>query len=224
MPFANGWPRAIQDLVDRGVFDRIPVSFSAFCFDQMKDWELLFPAEHSYFERLFGLLDRSPAAEVERLFAPMLEAERKMGVSEQNWPKRQFSLDQVDFLNRNPHYSEWRAAVAQVFARIDPLLDAEVGLKGRPRLAIVMAPSEIPADPDRLWLRIASKGKRVPVQPSTDLKDYIPLLLTGEKRAAKASTLAELCAAGAKSPYEAWLIEAAGLLTPVGAGKPGVVE
>ena len=60
----------LQGLLDKGLLDSLPVSFSAFCFDQMKDWELLFPAERDYFERLFGLLDQSADAR-ERLFAPI---------------------------------------------------------------------------------------------------------------------------------------------------------
>ena len=58
---------ALQALIDKGLLDRLPVSFSSFCLDQMKDWDLLFPAERSYHERLFGLLDRSSPEAVDRL-------------------------------------------------------------------------------------------------------------------------------------------------------------
>ena len=132
---------ALQALIDKGLLEGLPLSFSAFYFDQMKDWELLFPAERSYFERFFGLLDRSSPPLVERLFQPLREIERKMGVNEKTWPKGQFTLEQVDFLNRNPHYPEWRAAVSQVFAQLDPLLDAEIARSGHARLAIVIAPA-----------------------------------------------------------------------------------
>src|SRR5579863_1932282 len=106
----------LQALIDKGLLERLSVSFSSFCLDQMKDWELLFPAERGYFERLFGLLDRSNPEAVEQLFAPIREIERKMGVSEKTFPKGQFTLEQVDFLNRNPYYTEWRAAVTRIFA------------------------------------------------------------------------------------------------------------
>ncbi len=215
------WPPPIQAFLDKGLFDRLPVSFSTFCFDQIKDWALLFPAEHAYFLRLFALFDRSAPAEVETLFAPMRAAEIKMGVNEKNWPKRQFTLDQVDFLNRNPHYAEWRAAVSNIFVQIDPVLDAEVARAGRPRLVIVISPSEIPADPDRMWLRIASHGKRIPIQPGPDIEDFVALMITGQKRAAHAPSLAELYAG---APYEAWTIEAGALLSGVGTQRPGVVR
>ena len=38
----------LQALIDKGVLDRLPVSFASFCLDQMKEWDLLFPAERSY--------------------------------------------------------------------------------------------------------------------------------------------------------------------------------
>jgi hypothetical protein len=68
----------LQSLIDKGLMDGLPVSFSAFCFDQMKEWELLFPAERNYYERLFVLLDRSSQQAVAMLFAPVREIERKM--------------------------------------------------------------------------------------------------------------------------------------------------
>ena len=52
-----------------------------------------------------------------------------MGVNEKNWPKGQFTLEQVDFLNRNAHYPEWREAVSAVFARAR----STAGCRGRPQ-------------------------------------------------------------------------------------------
>ena len=103
-----------------------------------------------------------------------------MGVNETTFPRGQFTLEQVDFLNRNPHYSEWRGAIAQVFARLDPALDAEVARNGHARLVIVVAPAQLPADPDRMWLRLQNHGKRVAVQAPERIEDFLPLLLTGE--------------------------------------------
>lgn len=210
---------AIQTFIDKGLFDRLPVSFSAFCFDQMKDWKLLFPNERRYFERLFALLDRAGPEEVDRLFAGMRAAEQQMGVNEKTWPKREFSLQQVDFLNRNPHYPEWRAAVSEVFARIDPLLDSEVARKGRPRLVIVTSPAEIPADPERMWLRIADKGKRLPIDPPDKPDDFLPLLLTGLPRAAEAPLIGE-----GSAPYDSWMVEAGSTLSALGPKKSAVVK
>lgn len=215
----------LQGLIDKGLFDRLPPTFATFFYDQIKDWALLFPAEQSYHERLFSLIDRSPAAEVEHLFAPMREAERLMGVNEKNWPSRQFTLEQVDFLNRSPHYAEWRKAVSGVFARLDPLLDAEVQRHGRPRLVVVVAPGDLPAGPNRMWLRIAKQGRRVALETPNDAADFLPLLLTGALQKQHAPGLADLCVRAPKrsSRYAAWTVETGESLASVSGGD-GVVR
>ena len=189
---------ALQTLIDKGLFERLPVTFSTCSYDQIKDWPVLFPAEKTYFERLFGLLDRSDSPLVEDLFAPLRAAERKMGVNDKVWPKGQFTLDQVDFLNRSPHYPEWRQAVSAIFSRIDPLLDAEISRAGHARLVIVTTPAELPVGSDRMWVRIRDRGRKV-------------MLKGGEQeewRSAIDQLLAAYAASKKQSPYSAWRIEA----------------
>src|SRR5438094_4737931 len=208
---ATGNPKvsaAIEALIEKGLFHRLPVTFSTFFYDQIHEWELLFPAEKLYHERFFGLLDKSGPSEVDRLFEGVREAERRMGVTDAIWPKRTFTLQQVDFLNRSPHYPEWRKAVSEVFAKIDPLLDAETARHGRPRLVVVLSPAEMPVGPDRLWTRISKHGKRVAVEAPDDGTDYVPLLLTGKTAASHAPSIADLFAAS-NDPrsYSAWCVE-----------------
>jgi hypothetical protein len=199
----------MEALIEKGFFDRLPVTFSTFFYDQIHEWELLFPAEQSYYERFFGLLDKTDTGQLDRLFENVREAERKMGVTDAIWPKRTFTLQQVDFLNRSAHYPEWRKAVSEVFAKIDPLLDAETARHGRPRVVIVLSPADIPVSPDRLWTRISKFGKRVAVEVPTDGGDYASLLLTGKPQAAAAPSIADLFAASNGAlPYSAWCVEA----------------
>jgi len=214
----------LQALLDKGVLDHLPVSFSAFCIDQMREWDLLFPAERSYYERLFGLLDRSNPQTVERLFAPIRELEPKMGVNEKTWPAGRFTLEQVDFLNRNPFYPEWRRAVAAVFAELDPVLDAEIARSGHARLVIVLGPSDLPVDPSRMWTRLPHRGKRIGIHLPDHLEDFVPLLLTGEKQG-HAATIAELFAAGKNGgPYTSWIVESGSTLSNLGINSPSVVK
>jgi len=215
----------LQALIEKGLFDRLPVTFSAYSFDQMKDWHLLFPAEHSYFERLFTLLDRSDPQQVKQLFAPMRDIEIKMGVNDKTWPPRQFTLDQVDFLNRNPHYPEWRRSVSNVFAYLDPALDSEVARAGRASLVIVIAPAELPVGPDRMWTRIERHGKRVKLEPPQEVEQFIPLLLTGEPRHKAAPSLVEISAASKKAgAYRSWIIEAESGISTLGADSRRVTK
>ncbi len=216
---------ALQTLLDKGLLDRLPISFAAFCFDQMKDWDLLFPAERAYHERLFSLLDRSDPAVVSQWFRPLREAERQMGVSEKTFPKGQFTLEQVDFLNRNPHYPEWRSAVSQVFAKVDPALDAEIARAGHARLVIVVAPAQLPADPSRMWTRFAGRGKRVALDLPERAEDFLPMLLTGAGQDGGRPTIAQLFAAGKKGgTYTSWIVEAGGGISRLGSPAPPVVK
>ena len=180
----------LQKLIDAGLFERIPATFSTFFFEQIKDWDTLFPAEHSYFERLFTLIDKLPPVEFEELFSPLRSLEPKMGVNEKNWPRRSFKLDQVDFLNRNARYPEWRAEIAKIFSRLDPVLDEETQRRGRPRLAIVVSPAELPVGSDRLWTRL--KGRRIALESPLE----------------SATHIAPLLALGDAAPYDRWLIQA----------------
>jgi hypothetical protein len=188
----------LQSIIDKGLLERLPVTFGAFFHDQMKDWNLLFPAEQDYYERLFALIDRSDPKLIDELFAPLRRVEERMAVNGRTWPKGQFTLEQVDFLNRNPHYTEWRKAVSAVFARLDPLLDQEMARRGHARLVIVAAPGELPVASGRMWLRIRDRGKAIAVEPSeAGLADML------HGRGAR-----PLTAEYRRRPYDTWIIEA----------------
>jgi hypothetical protein len=215
---------AIEKLIEDGLFDGLPVTFSTFFYEQILEWNLLFPAEKSYYERFFGLLAKLTPTDLDRLFAEVRAAERQMGVTEAIWPKRTFTLQQVDFLNRSPHYPVWRKAVSGIFAEIDPRLDAEAALHGRPNLVVVLSPAEIPAGPDRLWTRIRQHGRRTPLETPGDGGDYVSLLLTGKPRAAAAPSIADLFAAAhGSAPYGAWCVEAGDSLAGL-SNHPDVVR
>ena len=215
----------VDALMQTGLLDRLPVTFSAYWFEQFRDWDLLFPAEKDYYQRLFSLLDRSDRAAVDRLFAPMREAENRMGVNDKNWPRREFTLDQVDFLNRSPYYSQWRAAVSNVFAQVDPVLDEEVARRSQPRLAIIVAPAELPVGADRMWMRLRKQGIALPVEVPDNPDDYLPLLLTGSKRMERAPSIADLYAAHrSDAHYHAWMIETGEVLASLGPGHENVIR
>ncbi len=182
----------MQDALPK--FDAYPVTFGAYISEQVRAWDELFPAERGYFIRLAGLLATAPP----EFFDPLRAIEVKMGVTEKNWPRGKFTLEQVDFLNRNPHYAEWRAEIARMFTLIDPQLDAQLLRKGRPRLIIVTSPADLPVGPDRMWLRIAQFGKRIKIEAPGDAK----ALLVNRKE----ENLLDLAAAKL-GPYESWAIE-----------------
>ena len=161
----------IRQLIDGGLFQRLPATFSVYTLDRIREWNKLFPAEQGYFERLFGLLDRSPFEAVEDLVRPMREIERKMDIGGGLWNTDDFTLEHVDFLQRSPYLAEWREAVAGVFAKVDPVLDAEVARSGNPRLVVVVSPVELPMGPDRMWTRLRDRGRLLELR----LPENLPL-------------------------------------------------
>lgn len=200
----------LQTLIDDGLFKRLPPTFATYSLDRLKEWNKLFPAEQDYFERLFGLIARSDDAAVERLFAPLFAVEERMGVDRDSWNRREFTLEHVDFLQRNRRLPEWRDTIARIFAEIDPLLDQEIARAGRSRLVVVVSPSDLPMGPDRMWLRLQDKGKLVPLAlgEGDPLPEYLSTLLTGAPRAERAPTLFDLVGKDAANPYDAWVVEA----------------
>ncbi len=179
-------------------FAHVPVTFTAYFAEQLRTWNLLFPAEQTYFERLGAYLEKAPPA----LFAPLAELEPRMGVTPRTWPPGQFSLAQVDFLNRNAFYPEWRRRISAVFNVINPALDAST--KGQTRLVVVIAPADIPVGPDRMWTRLS--GRRIPLKPPENPLHYLPLLVTGQTQPNLASSLPDLCSA-ARGPHSSWTVE-----------------
>ncbi len=201
----------IRRLVDSGLFDRLPATFAIYSLDRIKDWNKLFPAEQGYFERLFGLLARSSAEAVEELFAALREVERKMDIGGGIWETRKFTLEHVDFLQRSRHLAEWRAAIAGIFAKIDPILDSEVARSGNPRLVVVVSPAELPMGPDRMWMRIRNRGRllRLTLAEDAPLQDYLARLLSGAPLAQRAPSLFDLYGEQrAQGQFDAWVVEA----------------
>ncbi len=190
--------------VPRFDFAQIPVTFAAYFNEQLRTWETLFPAEQSYFERLGKYLEKAPA----ELFQPLAALEPRMGVTPASWPRGSFTLQQVDFLNRNSLYPEWRRLITQIFDRINPALDTQAAARGKPRLVIVIAPADLPVGPDRMWTRLTGQGRRIPLEAPADLAHYIPLLLTGHPQPQPAASLVDLCTAS-RGPYSAWTVETA---------------
>src|SRR5438445_13784401 len=86
--------KTIQSLVASGLFERLPATFCTYFYHQIQEWNLLFPAEQSYYEQLFTLLQRSDGKAADDLFAPLREADRLMEVTEDNLARHQFARQQ----------------------------------------------------------------------------------------------------------------------------------
>jgi hypothetical protein len=185
-------------------FDHVPVTFAAYFVEQIRAWETLFPAERDYFARLSAYIEKAPS----ELFTPLAQLEPRMGVNSRTWPRGGFSLEHVDFLNRNALYPEWRRQVSAVFGHISPALDAAI--ESKTRLIVVLSPAELPVGPDRMWTRL--KGRRIALTTPDDLSH-----LTGKG----SDSLPNLCAA-ALGRHSSWTIETGASLHSVNSGGTSV--
>ncbi len=191
-----------------GLFDRLPPTFTAYFIGQIQKWPALFPAERSYFERLFRVLNNLRGAELSRLFGALREIERRMGVTAANWNPREFGLRHVDFLNRSPYREAWRQEIRRIFGQIDPVLDAETHRTSRRKIVIVLSPPETPVGTDRMWLRIRDKGRVLNLQ-GDDGGDLIGRLLAGSAGEEQERSLLQLAPPDSgDQDFSAWAIEA----------------
>ena len=131
-------PLELTKLIEEGLFERLPATFSTRSLDRIKDWKTLFPAERDYFQRLFMMLDRSDRQAVQQLFAPLRATEEKIGVNRRTWSTRKFTLDMWTFRSTRRNFPQ---AIAQIFEKIDPVLDAEVVRSERLRSVMVISPA-----------------------------------------------------------------------------------
>jgi len=194
-------------------FDHVPVTFAAYFVEQIRAWDTLFPAEQDYFARLSAFLDNARP----ELFTPLAQLEPRMGVNSRTWPRGGFSLEHVDFLNRNALYPEWRRQVSAIFEYIAPALDAAI--ESQTRLVIVLSPPELPVGPDRMWTRL--KGRRIALTPPDDLSQYLSLFLTGEAQSNPANSLSNVCSS-ARGRHSSWTIETGESLHSLNSGGTSV--
>ena len=102
---------ALQTLLDKGLLDRLPVSFAAFCFDQMMDGNSCFRPSAATTSVCSVCWTGSNRQSLEK-YSSRCAMSSGRWASTNRLSQSPFTLEQVDFLNRNPHYAEWRAAVA----------------------------------------------------------------------------------------------------------------
>jgi hypothetical protein len=87
-------PDNIQEALNQGVLNRLPLTFLPFVNQQLHQWEFLFPNERKSVERLLLYVARLRQQESAALFHDVVELEEKMGV--RHW---QLSTDEQTIRN-----------------------------------------------------------------------------------------------------------------------------
>jgi len=137
---------------------RLPRTFRPALNDQLRNWELLFPAEQRKLEAQLKFLAGLPGGELQRMFAPVAEVESRMNLPRWDAAAAGLSVQDTGVLARSPLYPRWRSEVEKVFARIDEGVEKDGSPTRVRRLVICTLPSGLPASNEPFWPRLASEG------------------------------------------------------------------
>ncbi len=158
-------PPQLQDALNRGLLERLPITFLPFTRQQLREWPFLFPYERQSVLRLLLYVASLNNDQFAAIFQKVVQLENKMGV--RNW---QFSLDQQTILNasllaRSPYYQEWRIAVQKVFdaaeehAQVENVKSAQVH-----RCIILILPRALPLEAATVWRRWQTLGRPIQIE------------------------------------------------------------
>ncbi len=177
---------------DKELIARLPRTFVPALHDQLRRWDLLFPAERRLIRAQMDWLSALPPAEFKKLFGPIFEIEARMDLS-----KWKMSIEDTAILARSPLYPEWRTRVEKAFEPIEAAAESSGSLKRVPRLLLCVLPPGLPISSQPLWHDLAGEVVWIPLaKPFAELE--APLL-----DAIAARTVADL------EPIEAtWALEA----------------
>src|SRR5208283_3540772 len=157
-------PDRLQDALNKGLLNRLPITFLPFTRQQLREWGYLFPYERQSVLHLLLYLASLNEAQTSALFREVVQLEERMGV--RSW---QFSTDEQTILNasllaRSPDYQEWRRAVQKVFDAAERNAEKEkTGDEHRNRLILLVLPQRLPLESSKVWQRWQGAGRRVPV-------------------------------------------------------------
>ncbi len=204
----------LQEVLDRGVLVRLPLTFLPFVNQQLKQWDYLFPNERQSVERLLVFVASLSPDQSERLFREVVQLEAKMGV--QGW---QFSTSEQTILNssqlaRSPYFQEWRKAVQSVFDAADRKAANEEKLRPVNRLILIDLPAVLPVHAERIWRPWQGAGHAVHLDLSSagspSLLEYL-LTRTRARDGSSAPGLLDLASNRSGSLLtDNWTIDAGG--------------
>jgi len=230
MSFEEKLPDRLQDALNNGLLNRLPITFLPFTQQQLRDWDHLFPNERQSILRLLLYVAGLNQGQFTALFREVVQLEEKMGV--RSW---QFSTDEQTILNasllaRSPYYQDWRKAVQKVFDAAD--LNAERERPGedrRNRLILLVLPERLPLERSKIWQRWQGVGRPVRLDLASSEKTRSPAeMLLSSGGASDGRRLMDVVGNRSDaSPADTWILDAGASLVdcalkpvPSGGGPP----
>ena len=137
---------------------RLPRTFGPTLNDQLRRWDLLFPAEQRQLQSQLNYLAGLSQADLKTLFAPIANLESRMDLP--NWRPGAvgMSIEETGLLARSPLYPQWRTEVEKVFAHIEAALEPSTGRIRPRRLLLCVLPAGLPLNAQPVWPELAGQG------------------------------------------------------------------
>ena len=140
---------------DKELIARLPRTFVPALNDQLRRWDLLFPAERRLIRAQLDWLSSLPRAEFKQFFEPIFQIEARMDLPKWRNDAPAMTIEDTAILARSSQYPEWRARVEKAFERINEAAESSGAWKRVPRLLICVLPSGLPVGPLPLWPDLA---------------------------------------------------------------------
>jgi len=145
--------------VSKELLARLPRTFVPALNEQMRNWDLLFPAEQRSISAQIDWLGRLPDAAFGELFDPLKRIEARMELPGWDLTTERLSITDTGILVRSPYYPQWRAEVARVFDQINAGVESERKPVAVNRLVVCVLPAGLTLPSDPLWPRLEKQGR-----------------------------------------------------------------
>jgi len=172
----------LRSVLDKGVLQRLPITFLPFVNQQIREWEYLFPNERQSVEKLLHCVADLSTEQSSALFKEVIQLEEKMGVRHWRFSTIEQTIENASELARSPYYQEWRRAVQAVFDVADrhALQPNSAGAKARHRLVLLDIPRTLVVSPSTVWRRWQEIGRPLNLESYTsdDDRGFFEFLVT----------------------------------------------
>jgi hypothetical protein len=208
-------PVDLKDALNKGLLNRIPLTFLPFVNQQLNQWDDLFPNERQLVERLLlHVASLSPEQSAD-LFRSVVELEDKMGVRNWQFSTAEQTIKNSSQLASSAYFQEWRRAVQAVFDAADAHAQGTNGAPARQgnRLVLLDMPHPLPVDAAGVWQRWQGMGRPVQLdlgQTGAQVS-ALELLLAGMPNTAGVRTTGLLEAVWKRprsGPADVWVVDA----------------
>ena len=138
---------------------KLPRTFVPALNEQMRNWDLLFPAEQRSISAQLDWLGRLPADRFRELFEPIKQIEGRMELPGWDLTTQRVTITDTGILVRSPYYPQWRTEVVKVFEQINAGIESERKTIPINRLVMCMLPAGLSLPTTPLWPRLEKQGR-----------------------------------------------------------------